>query len=82
MEPLAWSQLAKTVTSVRPVDGLSGATVTESDVRRRAIVAWALAHGTVDVAIRGLIEGIVPGLDVEGLTAEVAEATLRLVQRG
>lgn len=42
------------------------------EATRRAILAWALAHGAVDVGRWG--EALSPGLDIEALAADVGHA--------
>ena len=47
----------------------------ETQLRQRALIAWATAHGAVQIAIAGLLEGLTPELDVDGLAARVGAAT-------
>jgi AcrR family transcriptional regulator len=45
---------------------------------REALIAWALAHGAVDLITGGLLEGLGVGLDADGLARLVGAATTRL----
>lgn len=50
------------------------------ELRRRAVVAWSLAHGAVQIAIDGLLHGLDVGLEVDALAERVGQATLAMAR--
>ncbi len=64
------------------VDALAGLdpNAARDELRRRAVVAWSLAHGAVQIAIDGLLHGLDVGLDVEALAERVGRATLAMAR--
>lgn len=64
------------------VDAVGGVTDASFDeVRRRAVLAWALAHGAVELAGSGLPEKLDPDLDPDRLGRAVADAVVQLATR-
>ncbi|MEO0604048.1 MAG: TetR/AcrR family transcriptional regulator [Myxococcota bacterium] len=53
----------------------------DAEVRRQAVVAWALAHGAVQLVLGGLSPQLDATLDGEGMAGAVGEAVVRLAQR-
>ncbi|MEM9459818.1 MAG: TetR/AcrR family transcriptional regulator [Myxococcota bacterium] len=66
------------------VDALAGLdpSAAPEELRRRAVVAWSLAHGAVQIAIDGLLPSLDAGLDVDALAERVGQATLAMARPG
>ncbi len=66
------------------VDALAGLDphAAPEELRRRAVVAWSLAHGAVQIAIDVLLQSLDVGLDVDALAERVGQATLAMARPG
>ena len=69
----AFGRLVEAIQATNPA-------LSAEDANRRAVLAWALAHGAVDVGRWG--QALRPGLDAEALAVDVGRAVGRLALDG